>query len=485
MPTDLLLDPEARAAVWRNAVAAIEDYMEEVPRRPVSRVFAPRELEAFLARIDFERPLDPGEAVRYVVTGFDRFHAHNAHPRYFGLFLPASSTMGMVGDLLAAAWNPVLAAWRLSPFAVAVEQRLISEVAARFGYDGRSSEGCFTSGGSEANHTAVLVALLRAFPAVATEGLRAVDRQPVLYVSAEGHHSILKAARLTGLGEAAVRRVAVDGHLRIDLDRLVDSIRADRASGRAPFMLVATAGSTSAGVMDPLGDLAAVAEEERLWLHVDAAWGGAGVLVPALRGLFAGIERSDSLTFDPHKWLSVPMGAGLFVTRHAGVLEPTFTVDEPYMTRTDGDGARPDFYRRSMIWARRFTGLKLFLTLAVAGWKGYEEVVRHQIALGDHLRRRLVDAGFVVVNHTPLPVVCFVDGRDPVGANPEAIAAGVVASGRAWISTTRLGDSGRLVLRAAMTNFRTTTGDVDALVETLVDARRTAAATPSQAGGGA
>jgi glutamate/tyrosine decarboxylase-like PLP-dependent enzyme len=267
--------------------------------------------------------------------------------------------------------------------------------------------------------------------------------------------------------------VAVDASLRMRADDLAARLAADRADGYAPFLVVATAGSTSAGAIDPIAALAEVTEREGIWLHVDAAWGGAAALLPELRQALAGIERATSITFDPHKWLSMPMGAGLFLTRQPGALERTFRVTAGYMPRAAavaaaahpaGPPPAADPYCHSMQWSRRFIGLQLFLTLAVAGWRGYEESLRHQVAMGERLRRGLAEQGWEVVNETPLPIVCFTrDGARP--AQLEALAAAVVASGEAWISTVSI-DAGT-ALRACITNFRTGAADVDALIAIL------------------
>ena len=227
---------------------------------------------------------------------------------------------------------------------------------------------------------------------------------------------------------------------------------------------MATAGTTSAGTIDPLAAIADVAAAESLWFHVDAAWGGGAALVPELRPAFEGIERADSITFDPHKLLSVPMGAGLFLTCHPDVLEQTFHVSASYVP---GSGELVNPYTHSMQWSRRFIGLKVLLALAVAGWDGYATVLRHQVAMGDLLRERLRGSGWRIVNETELPLVCFVDGG---GADSEAIVDAVNATGRARIFTTMLPRLGP-VIRAAITNHRTSPDDVQALVEALNEAR--------------
>jgi len=464
----LLLPAKVRQELWLRLVEAIERYLNEVDKAPVAGLSSPAELRELLAAWDFAEPVAAAKALDFAVENLWRHQVHTPHPRYFGLFNPAPATMAIAGDALAAAFNPQLAAWSHSPFAAEVEQHLVRSLAGRFGYDPARAEGSFTSGGAEANLTAVTVALLRAFPEVGRRGLLALRSQPSVYLSPLAHHSFVKAARLAGLGTDAVREVAVDGAMRMRADDLAARLAADRADGYSPFLVVATAGSTGTGTIDPIAALADVAEREGIWLHVDAAWGGAAVLLPELRQALAGIERASSLTFDPHKWLSMPMGAGLFLTRQPGALERTFRIATGYMPRAAGQpaGQAPavDPYAHSVQWSRRFIGLKLFLSLAVAGWRGYEESLRHQVAMGERLRRGLAEQGWTLVNETPLPIVCFTRGDAPP-SRLEALAAAVVASGEAWISTVNV-DSGT-ALRACITNFRTGAADVDALIASV------------------
>ncbi|MFL6209694.1 MAG: pyridoxal phosphate-dependent decarboxylase family protein [Pyrinomonadaceae bacterium] len=468
----LMLDETARVALWQRVVAEIEAYAAEVERLPVSIEPDPTEIRARLAPLDFARAMPAQEAVAFVVECLKEYQVHTPHPRYYGLFNPAPTTMGIAADALVAAFNPQMAAWSHNPFAAEVEQHLVRAFGARFGY--AETDGTFCSGGMEANHTGVLTALTHTQPAFADGGVRALPAQPVLYISAEGHHSIIKSARLCGLGTDAVREIPVDDKLKMDVGALVTQIARDRAAGFAPFMIVTTLGTTNSGVLDPTAELADIAAQNNLWLHADAAWGGAAALVPELRPLLTGIERADSITFDAHKWLSVPMGAGVYLTRHMDILTRTFRVANAYMPRAveaEHDISSP--YEHSMQWSRRFTGAKVFMSLLVAGWDGYAAAIRQQTAMGALLHRELISNDWVVVNETELPVICFVDGAagGDVPAHLNAILAQVLASGRAWISTTRLGN-GRHVLRACVTNYRTDDRDVRALVATLNDARR-------------
>jgi glutamate/tyrosine decarboxylase-like PLP-dependent enzyme len=230
-------------------------------------------------------------------------------------------------------------------------------------------------------------------------------------------------------------------------------------------------------VIDPLPEIGQVAARERLWFHADAAWGGAAALAPELRPLLAGIEQADSLTFDAHKWLSVPMAAGLFLTRHRDILHETFRISTAYIP---ADGAGLDIidpYAHSMQWSRRFIGLKVFLSLAVAGWEGYAAALRHQTQMGQILREKLEAAGWEVVNRTELPVVCFVDRLTHTGRTAafiSEIAREVAHGGEVWISETRLNETVP-ALRACITSFRATPQDLDILISTLAAARQTVA----------
>ena len=339
------------------------------------------------------------------------------------------------------------------------------------GLDPAAGFANFTSGGQEANQTAVTAALTRAFPEFAERGVRALDGEPVLYVSAEAHHSFVKIAHQSGIGRDAVRHVDVDRRLRLDVDMLAREIAADRARGRLPFLIVGTAGTTAAGAIDPLLELADVAQQERLWFHVDAAWGGAAVLSPTLRRHLAGIERADSITCDAHKWLSVPVAAGMFFTRHREPILQAFRVEaSSYVPPAVPDTFDP--YVTTVQWSRRFIGLKLFMTLAELGEHGMVGFIEHQAAMGELLRARLASSGWLLVNDSPLAIVCFThpaieDGR----TTASEVVGRVVGGGRAWISEVRL--SGPITaLRACITSHRTQPSDIDILVEELERAIR-------------
>jgi glutamate/tyrosine decarboxylase-like PLP-dependent enzyme len=468
----LRLTERERHAAWAWVRDVVLGRLDRDPAGPIHPAFSPEEVRAYLARIDFGSPLTADAALRFAVEGFERFHAHPDHPSYMGRFNPAPSDMSVLADALVAAFNPQLAAWSYGAFAIEAEQLMIREFGRRFGWATDAVEGTFASGGAEANHTAVLVALTHGTDGFPERGLAVLPARPVVYVATEGHHSVRKAGRLTGLGDDAVVAIGVDAGFRMDTGALRVAIARDRREGRQPLMVVATAGTTGSGAVDPIGAIADIAREQRLWLHVDAAWGGPLVLLEEKRRLLAGIEHADSITFDAHKMLSVPMGAGIFVTRHRGLLRRTFGLDTGYMPPEAG-GVEP--YATSLQWSRRAIGMKLFLTLAVAGWHGYEAAIRGQLGLLDRLVAGLAPRGWRVVNDPSAGVACFVDGTGAVPDDrlPE-VAARTVAGGRAWITHARIGD-GRTVLRACITNHRTRVEHVDRLLDALDDARASVA----------
>ncbi len=457
--------------VLQRLADEITGYEAAIDDLPVAPTVSPAQIRGHLSTYDFGSPIPLDQLTGEVAALLRQWSLHVGHPRYFGLFNPSVRRSGVVADALAAAYNPQLAAWPHAPIANEIERHVLGWLTRAFGLDPASGFANFTSGGQEANQTAVTAALTSAFPSFAEQGVRALEGEPVLYVSAEAHHSFVKIAHQSGIGRAAVRHVPVDGRLRMDAEELIRQIDVDREGGRVPFLIVGTAGTTAAGAIDPLPALAAVAQRERLWFHVDAAWGGAAMLSPALRHHLAGIELADSITCDAHKWLSVPVGAGMFLTRHREPILQAFRVEaSSYVPPAVPDTFDP--YVTTIQWSRRFIGLKLFMTLAELGRDGMARQIESQAAMGDLLRMRLETSGWRLVNDSPLAVVCFTHPEIEGGRTTASeVVQRVVAGGRAWISEVRL--SGPLVaLRACITSHRTRSADIDILVEELERAIR-------------
>ncbi len=466
--------------LWRSVAEIAREHAGRLARGRATPTLHAERVRELVGRFEFESPTAPAAAVELVAEAMYEHHVHPPHPRYFGLFNPSATQAGAAGDALAALFNPNVAAWSHSPFAVEVERSLARRIGTRMGLR-PDLEGVFTSGGAEANHTALLTALFRRWPEAREGGLRKLPAQPLLYVSEESHHSFVKAARASGLGSDAVRRVPTDAALQMSPDALEQLMNEDAAEGFEPFLVVSTAGTTNSGAIDPIAAVADIAARRQVWHHADAAWAGAIAILPERRALLAGIERADSVTVDVHKWLSAPMGAGLLLTQREGALLHAFEVDNEYMPREAAASDAYDLYQRSLQWSRRFYGLKVFLSLLVHGWQGYEGAVREMTAIGDYLRESLGGAGWRLLNETELPIACFCDARRPDGETAdylEGVREHVFRAGDAWISTTRL-EKRIPALRACITNWRTERGDVDALLAALERARAAAGGAPS------
>ena len=410
-------------------------------------------VRAKLIGFDFAAPRSLEEVISWVIAQMEDGVVHFNHPRYLGLFNPAPSFPAQCADRIAAVFNPQLASATTSPAAVEIERHTIVAVARRAGLTGETG-GHFTTGGTEANYTALLCALTRACAGFASEGARAFAGPPVFYVSRESHLAWIKIAHQAGIGRTAVRMIATDGNGRMRPDSLASAIDHDRMQGCTPVMIAATAGTTAAGAIDPLNACAGIARDAGLWYHVDAAWGGALIASDRLRHRLAGIERADSITIDAHKWFAATMGSGMFITARAAQLPVVFGVSAGFMPPSSGPSFDP--YTSTIQWSRRFIGLRLFLALATAGWAGYAAHVERGVALAALLADVLAARGWRIANEPTLGVVC---AEPPPGASTaREIVRRVVASGHAWVSIAIF--EGHEVVRACVTNGKTTRRDI-------------------------
>jgi glutamate/tyrosine decarboxylase-like PLP-dependent enzyme len=425
----------------------------DIANGPILPTVTAEEIRIYLAsRYDFNRTLPLEEVIADVEKMLRTWQVQVTHPRYFGLFNPSVTLASVVADALVAMYNPQLANWRTSPAANEIERHTLGWLASKFGLP-QNAVATFASGGMEANLSAVVAALTRAFPGYGEHGLRQIEATPSIYLTEEAHNGFNKIAHMTGLGRRSLRTVPTDSNLKMDVGELRHVVEEDRKNGLAPFMVVGTAGTTAAGVIDPLPELGEFCREAGLWFHVDGAWGGSAILSPVLKHYLAGIETADSITCDAHKWLSVSMGCGMFFCRHPDTVAEAFRADVSYMP---GKKVGPVFdpYTTSTQWSRRFIGLKLFMALAQQGESGYAEVIEHQARMGDLLRDELRASGWSILNTTPLPVVCFT--RE--GVVPTRFLAALHQQQIAWMSEARLGDTP--VVRACITSYRTSEADI-------------------------
>ena len=469
--TNFSLTDKERPELYQLVIDRLEKFYENTSNYSVSPDLDINIILDLVGKNDFTKIISPEEAINNVIGALEKYTVHTPHPKYFGLFNPRTNFPGILADLITAVFNPQLAAWSHAPYAVEVENYLIQEFGRKFGYDFDSIDGVLTSGGAEANLTAVLCALNKSFPEFANNGLIGMKRRPTIYCSSEAHHSIVKAARIAGLGYYSVKNIRSDTEQKMDLNELNQQITNDIKTAHQPFMIIGTAGTTGSGAIDDLIGLHKIADKFDLWFHVDAAYGGASVLSSNMKDWTVGIEKSDSITFDAHKWLSVPMGTSMFFTSNKEILNKTFRITTEYMPKEAQDLQIVEPFTHSIQWSRRFIGLKLYLSLLIFGWKGYEEVIEHQSKMSNLLKNKLIESNWLIKNTSPLPVVCFTDeDLQEKKSFASVISKEIINSGKAWLSVYPIG--GINTLRTCITNFSTNKNDIEELVELLNHERK-------------
>src|SRR5260221_5480530 len=284
-------------SLWLQLIQEIENFPREIRNVRVSPQVSPEEIRAELeSRYSFDTPVPLETLTEEMIRLLRAWTVHVTHPRYFGLFNPSVRQASIIADTLVALYNPPLAASSHATASNEVEQLTLRRFARALGIDAQALHANFTTGGAEANLSAVLGAFAQHVPEWSKTGFFGRQSRPAIYLTSETHHSFVKVARMTALGTDALREIPTDIRLMMDIDALQSRIDADRASGWHPLMIVGTAGTTSAGIVDPLEKLAGIATEPGIWFHVDAGWGCNAVRSPPYKGVGAGIAPPDSIT---------------------------------------------------------------------------------------------------------------------------------------------------------------------------------------------
>jgi glutamate/tyrosine decarboxylase-like PLP-dependent enzyme len=465
------LDSSTRRRLGYHLIDQIDGFFTSLPDRPVQlpakqRTFAA--LNNALPEVgeDADKVLD--EVFREMVD--KGFHVPSGN--YFGLMNPTPTYIGVMAEALVAALNPQLATVKRSQLASKIEHETVRWIGERVGWPGEFN-GTFTTGGNEANFSGLALALASKFPNAIEEGVASIGAQPVLYASDEAHHSIDKSAGLLGLGRKALRRIAVNENVQLDPRILEQTIDADLSSGKKPFCVVATTGTTNTGAVDDLEAIAEICARYDLWMHVDGAYGGAAIFSDQHRGLLRGIEQADSVAIDPHKWMAMPLAAGVVLTCHPEMLERTFAVAAPYMPKAaESNGL--DNSRISTQWTRRMNSLKLWLTLRVHGRKAYEKHIDRQLNLARSFVSWIkASEHFALAAPQVLPIVAF-RFKAPT-LSPQQLAEAhanlveeVTGDGQRWISETKV--NGHSVLRMMVISYLTEERHLRDLGGALVEA---------------
>lgn len=463
--------PIPRAARRRPALAdrdaALELLVREL-RRAWDSFDRPRPAEPRLpddvAR-RFSAPLPAGgssasEAMADAALALDASVSPN-RPLFVAYIGSTGLEAGVLGEALAAAYDVNMAA---SAGAVEHIERQALWWMAEF-IDFPAADGAFTSGGMTSNLTALLAAREQALPGARHRGV--VPGSASVYVSAEAHHSVVRGVEVCGLGSDSIRSIPVDAASRMRVDLLDETLAADVAAGKAPVAVVATAGTTLTGAVDPLAAIADTCARHDVWLHVDGAYGAPAAGTPSRRHLFAGLDRADSVTIDAHKWMGVQKSCSLVLVRREQALEAAFRHEESYLLHEQDAANHVD---RTLEYSRPVRSLKLWLALRTYGADQYRRWLDHTVALTEHVTAILDEAADFELLHEPqLTTVCVRHLPDRAGVDLDehnaALARAITADGRGYVAAAVL--RGQVCLRLTFVNFRTTTDDLDELVAAL------------------
>lgn len=455
MSRDLPID-EIRTA-FHQAADWAAGYLEEVGELPVLPSTRPGEVASLLA------PSAPtqGESMEHILEDFRRVivphMTHWNHPGFYGYIAISASAPGIVGETLASTLNVNGMLWRTSPAFTELEERVCAWVAEMIGLP-PVFRGHINDTASIGVFLALAAARQRAVPDVRLHGLagRTDLARLVVYCSDQAHSSADKAVVALGLGLDSLRRLPSDDAFRLRPEVLAQAVERDLAAGLRPIALIATAGTTSTGSLDPLAELAAIARAHGLWVHVDAAYGGGAAVCPEVRARLGGLEEADSIVVNAHKWLFTPIDCSLLFLRDPEILREAFWVLPEYL-RTPEVGVS-NLMELGLQLGRRFRALKLWMVLRAFGVEGLRERIRHHLELARRFAAWVeAEPGFVLAAPVALGIVAFRAVGGGTGeaddAFNERLLAEVNAAGPVFLSHSKL--AGRIVLRVAIGNIRT------------------------------
>ena len=467
-----VLDPENWNAFRAQAHRALDealDFVQSVRERPVWREM-PDDVKAELREPFPQDPSDFSDVYARFARTILPYATGNIHPRFWGWVHGTGTPQGAFADFLAGAMNSNVGGRNHG--AVYVERQVLAWFKELFGWP-QTASGILVAGTSAANAIAVMVARTKALgTGVRESGLDQKDHKLVAYASAATHSCVRKAFEAAGLGSGALRVLDVDANHRTDPRSVAEAIGRDRAAGLHPFFIVGNAGAVDTGAVDPLDDLADVAQRENVWFHVDGAFGAMAYLSAKLRPMLHGIERADSLAFDFHKWLHVPYDAGCVLVRDGELHRATFASEGPYLTRMPRGlaGASPWFADFGVDLSRGFRALKVWFTIQEHGAKRLGAAIERNCDQAQYLASRIREGdAFEIVAPVALNIVCFRPRLAYDDATVDRITDAAIVtlqeSGEAVISSTTI--DGRRAMRVCIANHRSTEEDFDLLLRAL------------------
>lgn len=470
------MDAATFRALGHQLVDQVAGLLESVPNRPITRDQSP---SAVRDALDLNGPLpengtDPAALLERTTQLLFERSLFNAHPRFFGYITASPAPIGILGDLLAAAVNPNVGAWALSPAATEVEAQTVRWIAEFIGFP-VDTGGLLVSGGNMANIVCLMAA--RAAKAnwdVRAEGVAAGSAPRLrIYASAEAHTWIQKAADMAGLGTASIRWIATDSRLRMDVTALRRQIEADRAAGDIPCLVAGTAGSVSTGAIDPLREIAAVCNEHEVWFHVDGAYGGFAAALPDASDDLRALSLADSVAVDPHKWLYAPLEAGCALVRDASKLRAAFAYHPPYYHFDEHATNYLDYGPQN---SRGFRALKVWLQMRHVGAAGYRQMIGDDVRLSRAMAKAVEAHPELELATQELSITTFryvprdlrgsvgeADAERHLDALNRTLLDRLQRGGELFLSNAVI--SGRYLLRACIVNFHTAQADVEAVPE--------------------
>lgn len=449
----------------RQAHALVDllfDHVAGIEKRPVVEWTEAEELRRLVALGDAHTPSGSADELTRQVA---RYAIQLHHPMYMGHQVCPPFPAAVLGDLLVSTLNQSIAVWEMSPIATEIEREVVRWLARRAGYP-EGSEGTAVSGGSAANLTALLAARARWRGEGANDGKR-----PVIVCSADSHYSVVRAASIMGIAAGDVVKVPTDASHRMDLAALESILATVQSSGdRSILAIVATAGSTATGAFDRLAAVAEIRDRYQTWLHVDAAHGASVLLSSSLRHLVEGIDRADSLAWDPHKMLWMPLSLGIVLVRQGEWLRRAFAADAPYLFHAERAGQ--DIGAMTIQCSKRADAVKLWLSLKSSGVEAFEAALDRVASVTRHLHALVSASHDFEAMHAPeFNIFCFRwvgDGKatdEELDAANGAMRERLVRNGEAWITSTLL--KGRRVLRVTIINPRTGPAEVERMLDAL------------------
>jgi glutamate/tyrosine decarboxylase-like PLP-dependent enzyme len=452
----LELSPAQMRELGYRVVDLIADHFSKGRDQPVGRKGDPAILRPAFLEAPPQLPVEPSEILSRLERDVFPNTLNISHPRFFAFVPGPSNFVSVMADALAAGFNVFNGSWLGGSGAAAMELAVIDWFRQWCGFPD-SAGGLFVSGGSMANLTA-LAAARHARLDDRTEGA-------VIYYSDQTHSSIDRALRVIGFLPAQIHRVKSDQQFRLPMESLAKQIREDRAAGLSPFAVIANAGTTSTGAIDPLSEIAAFCRTESLWMHVDGAYGAAAVICDRGRRLLDGIQLADSLSFDPHKWLFQPIECGCVLLRDSALLKSAYRIMPEYLADVHRNVAEVNPCDYGIQLTRGFRALKVWMSISYFGIEAFRAAVDRGFELAEIAERKLRSMpGWEVVTPAQMGVICF-RKRDVDESFYPKMHDAMLADGFALATSTVL--NGRTVLRLCTINPRTTDADIDQTLDWL------------------